>query len=76
MREALDAIRVLCPDPLPLTLELHEAGLAIAEQHGYGLYDALIIAAALQAGCKLLYSEDMQDGQAIGPLTIRNPFRP
>jgi predicted nucleic acid-binding protein len=34
----------------------------------------LILAAALEAGCTVLYSEDMQDGQKIDSLTIRNPF--
>jgi predicted nucleic acid-binding protein len=33
----------------------------------------LILAAALEAGCTVLYSEDMQDGQQIESLTIRNP---
>ncbi|WP_252263399.1 hypothetical protein [Paracidobacterium acidisoli] len=41
---------------------------------GYQIYDALVIAAALEAGCTTLYSEDMQDGQKIDGLTIRNPF--
>ena len=73
--EALDAFRVLCPSPLPLTIEMHEASLKIAERHGYNIYDALVVAAALQAGCTTLYSEDLQDGQIIDQkLTIRNPF--
>ncbi|MFZ0981111.1 MAG: PIN domain-containing protein [Candidatus Acidiferrales bacterium] len=73
--EALDAFRVLCPAPLPITIEIHEAALKIAEQHGYNIYDALVVAAALEAGCKTLYSEDFRDGQTIGgQLTIRNPF--
>jgi predicted nucleic acid-binding protein len=73
--EALDAFRILCPSPLAVTIELHEAALKIAEKHGYGIYDALVIAAALAAGCATLYSEDFQDGQSIdGQLTIRNPF--
>ena len=75
VREALDAFRVLCPSPLPLTIEMHEAALKIAERHGYNIYDALVAAAALQAGCTTLYSEDLQDGQIIDQkLTIRNPF--
>jgi len=75
--EALDAFRILCPSPLPITLETHEAALKIAEKRGYGIYDALIIASALEAGCETLYSEDFQDGQIIdGQLTIRNPFGP
>ena len=73
--EALDVFRVLCPSPLPITLELHEAALQLAEQHGYNIYDALVVAAALEAGCTTLYSEDFQDGQTIEEqLTIRNPF--
>jgi predicted nucleic acid-binding protein len=73
--EALDAFRVLCPSPLPVTIEMHEAALKIAEKHGYNIYDALVVAAALEAGCTTLYSEDLHDGQTIdGQLTIRNPF--
>ncbi|HLJ88584.1 MAG TPA: PIN domain-containing protein [Candidatus Angelobacter sp.] len=73
--EALDAFRVLCPSPIPLNLETHEAALKIAEKHGYGIYDALVVAAALEAGCTILYSEDLHDGQKIDKkLTIRNPF--
>jgi predicted nucleic acid-binding protein len=73
--EALTAIRVLCPSPVPLTVETHEAGLRIAAQYRFHIYDALITAAALEAECTTLYSEDLQDGQIIdGRLTIRNPF--
>ncbi len=49
--------------------------MQIAERYGLSIYDALIVSAALMAGCRTLYSEDMQDGQVIeGLLTIRNPF--
>ena len=73
--EVLDAFRVLCPSPLPITLEVQEAALRIAEKHGYGIYDALVVSAALESGCTTLYSEDFQDGQTIdGRLTIRSPF--
>lgn len=73
---ALDAIRVLCPSPVPTTLELHEAALKIAQRHGYDIYDALVAAAALAANCTTLYSEDLHDGQVIAKrLTIRNPFK-
>ena len=74
---ALAAIRVLCAPPRPLTVATHEAGLAISGRTGCRLYDALIIAAALEAGCATLFSEDLHEGQVIdGRLTIRNPFRP
>lgn len=75
--EALNAIRVLCPSPLPITVETHEAALEIAEKYGFGMYDALVVAAAIEAGCKTLYSEDLHDGLMIdGQVTIRNPFAP
>jgi predicted nucleic acid-binding protein len=75
VREALDAFVVLCPDPLPISIVTHERGLNIAQKHGYNIYDALVVSAALEAGCAILYSEDLQDGQTIeGRLSIRNPF--
>jgi predicted nucleic acid-binding protein len=75
VRRALNILHTLCPAPVPLTVETHEAALRIAEKHGYGIYDALVIASALEAGCATLYSEDLHDGQTFdGQLTIRNPF--
>lgn len=72
--EALDAILVLCPKPIPLTLQVHQKGLQIAKQHRYRIYDSLMIAAALQGACHTFFSEDMRHGQVIDTLTIRNPF--
>ena len=72
--EALLAIRALCEAPTPLSIETHQAALEIAARYGYHIYDALILAAALESHCDILYTEDMQNGQSIGPLTIRNPF--
>jgi len=74
--EVLAAIRVLCPSPVPLTIETHDAGRRIAAKYGYSLFDGLIAASALESGCGTLYSEDLQDGQIIeGRVTVRNPFR-
>ena len=74
--EALDAIRILFPSPISITLDTHEAALKIAQQYGFSIYDALIASSALEANCSTLYSEDLQDGQVIdGRLMIRNPFR-
>ena len=56
------------------TPELYRGGLRIRARYGFSFYDSLIVAAALEAGCTTLYSEDMQDGQRIEGLTIRNPF--
>ena len=73
--QALAAIRELCEAPVPVTIETHESALRIAARYGFNIYDALIAAAALQADCRILYSEDLQAGQILeGRLTIRNPF--
>jgi predicted nucleic acid-binding protein len=72
--EALNVIRVLCPSPVPLTVQTHDAALRISGRYGYHIYDSLVISAALEARCGTLYSEDLKDGQVIDGLTIRNPF--
>lgn len=72
--ELLSALSELCGEPVPTTAELHHAALQIAKRYGYHIYDSLMIAAANDRGCTTLYSEDMQHGQRIGSLTIRNPF--
>jgi predicted nucleic acid-binding protein len=75
VKEFVDLICIVCPDPVPISLDTHRGALAIAEKYGYSIYDALLASAALEAGCKTLYSEDLQDGQIINrQLTIRNPF--
>ena len=54
---------------------MHDAALRLAGQHGFHIDEALIVAAALEADCVTLYSEDLQSGQVIdGRLTIHNPF--
>jgi predicted nucleic acid-binding protein len=65
----------LVEPPLALTLDLHAAARALAEDHRLSFYDALIVASAIEADCHVLYSEDMQHGHTIGGLTIVNPFR-
>lgn len=48
---------------------------AISIKYGFSHWDSLIVAAALEAECTTLYSEDMQHGRVIeGRLTIINPF--
>jgi predicted nucleic acid-binding protein len=73
--EALDAMRTIFPDPKPIGVTTHESATTIAQRDGFAFYDSLIIASALEAGCSILLSEDMQNGRIIdGRLTIRNPF--
>jgi predicted nucleic acid-binding protein len=74
--EALEAVRILFPAPVAITVDTHIAALKIAQEYGFGIYDALVLSSALDANCSTLYSEDLQDGQLIDRrLTIRNPFR-
>lgn len=75
INEVLALIRSICPTE-PLTIETHDRGRLVAERYGISVYDAIIVAAALLAGCKTLYSEDMQDGLLIDhQLHICNPFQ-
>jgi predicted nucleic acid-binding protein len=74
IREILDTVRAVCRVE-PLTLDTHERGLAVFERHGFSLYDSILVAAALIAGSRILYSEDLQHGQLIdGQLRVTNPF--
>jgi predicted nucleic acid-binding protein len=60
----------------PFSIETHEAGLRIAERYGLSIYDSMITASALDAGCDTLWSEDMQHGMKLDEgLRIANPFR-
>jgi predicted nucleic acid-binding protein len=72
--EAISDVLALVDPPLALSLNLHAAARALAEDHRLSFYDALIVASAIEAGCDILYSEDMQHGRIIGGLAIVNPF--
>ena len=67
----MDAFRFALPI-LRGAVATHEHGLAIAERYGFSIDDSLIIAAALLAGCELIWTEDLQDGQRIeDQLTVK-----
>jgi predicted nucleic acid-binding protein len=76
---AQDADSVLTDVLLPLwtvspTAALYRSGLILQARYGFSFYDSLIVAAALEAGCRRLLSEDLQHGQTIDGLSIENPF--
>jgi len=56
------------------TSETVFSALDISERYDFSFYDSLIVAAALESKCTVLYSEDMQHNQQIKNLTIKNPF--
>ena len=60
----LSGIKALCPVE-DLTLQTHEVGRALAQRYGFSVYDAMIVAAALIAGCTTLWTEDMHDGLIV-----------
>jgi predicted nucleic acid-binding protein len=72
---ALEIIRDRFPDIVPITAETHASAVALARDHRFAFYDALIVAAALEAGCDTLFSEDMHHGGTFKGLTIIDPFR-
>lgn len=73
-REVLGTIRAISRTH-PLEVEHHDRGVEIAERHRFSFCDSIIIASALIAGCKTLYSEDLRHKQVIDKqLTVINPF--
>jgi predicted nucleic acid-binding protein len=74
--EVLETIRTIC-DTQPLNVDTYDRGVDVAERYKFSLYDSMMVAAALIAGCTTLYSEDLQHGQLIDEqLTVINPFKP
>ena len=60
-----------------VTDAVHDRGMALAQRHALSLYDAMIVAAALEAGAGTLYSENMQHGLRVErSMKIVNPFSP
>ena len=57
-----------------ITKSTIELAFTLASKYDINHWDSLIIAAAVEAECSILYSEDLTDGQRIMGVTIRNPF--
>ena len=57
------------------TKDLIFSGVTGKEEWQVGFYDALILAAANKAGCSIIYTEDLNDGQKYGNVTAVNPFK-
>ena len=74
-----DALKLLQNILLPMCRvipqdRLYQTGIYVQSRFQFSFYDSLIVAGALEAGCKTLYTEDLQHGQKIEQLTIKNPF--
>lgn len=57
------------------TRSLYRRGLDLRQRYGFSFYDSLIVAAGLEAGCRTLFTEDLQHGQRVEGLTVVDPFR-
>ena len=61
---------------VPVTIETHDTGIALAERYGFSTYDAMIAASAMLSGCDTLWSEDLQHDMTVDDrLRVVNPFR-
>ena len=73
--EALEQVELLArwrvhrPAPADVVAAIH-----LQQQHSVSIWDALIVQSAVQLGCGVLWSEDLQHGRTWGGLTVRNPF--
>ena len=74
IEDLLNGLRRICRVE-PVTVAQHVRALALAKRYGFHIYDATIVASALEAACDTLYSQDFQHGQVLEGLTIVDPFR-
>lgn len=74
IQQAVENIVILCPNPKPLNIEIHQRALEISKEYGFSIWDGLIVAAAAEARCSRLLSEDLQHGQVVEGVRIENPF--
>lgn len=77
VEHASEAIRALADIPAhPITDALVQAAIRRVERSRFSYRDSLIIETCLAAGCGVLLSEDLQDGQVIDGIRVVNPFAP
>jgi len=75
--QAITALTALADEPVvPSSAAFVLRSMAMANRSQLSMWDALIVEAALDAGCSTLFTEDLQPGQRFGPLTVVNPFLP
>jgi len=71
---ARELVRQWSDHPVPQTADLLVRGIALQQAHSLNIWDALIVEAAREARCDILYTEDLQHGRRFGELEIVNPF--
>lgn len=74
VQEAVENIVILCPKPRALSVDTHLRALGLSKRFGLSIWDGLIVAAAIEAKCSTLLTEDLQHGQVVEGVRIENPF--
>jgi predicted nucleic acid-binding protein len=75
--DVLDLLRALYDERVVSpTARATLAALEMAARHGLSPWDAMVVQAAIEADCAVIYSEDLQNGRRFGRLEILNPFHP
>ena len=81
LRKAFPEVRVALKE-LAENIYIHrnsfqtiELACTIAHRYGFSFYDSMIVAAAEECGCGVVYSEDMQHEQKVNSVKIINPFK-
>lgn len=69
LKEVLWPLCVMLP-----SFDLYQHALYLKEKHKLSFYDSIIVASAIQADCKKLYTEDLHSGQVIEGVVVENPF--
>lgn len=75
VERALAAVDALGLDVVAVTPEAQRMAVRLSRDNDIHIYDATIIACALEVGCDTLWTEDLTDGQRFGGLMVRNPFK-
>ncbi|MBO4728853.1 MAG: PIN domain-containing protein [Spirochaetaceae bacterium] len=57
-----------------ITPDMIESAIDISAETQFSFWDSLILSAAISFGCNVLYSEDLNSGQVVQGITIKNPF--
>jgi len=74
-KECLDNVELVCDEILPIQRSTIDKTIDIKERYGFSYYDSLMLASALESDCKIIFTEDMNNGQIIDDtLKIVNPF--
>jgi predicted nucleic acid-binding protein len=71
----IEALLITCTVFERVTVELQAEGRRLADRYGLRIFDAMLVATALEASCDAFISEDLQDGMVFeGRLAVSNPF--